>query len=467
MTRRDLASTVVVVGAVVLFGLFAWLTREPEAPLFERASRLPLIGGVVERLRGSYLPPEQAERPRTRLPDRASAEAAPAEVAPASDGFLRAGLGEIVLLAPGAELRRAPHEQAALVERLDRARRSTVLEHAGDWVRVPSPEGGSAWVDPRFDPGWLPPLGMDPVPPTPLPGRPPSPERLEEARRVLGESAWEGRLGPYSLLTDATDEVLVAYLDHLASRAESDYVGRYGLTLAGNAAEAIVLFRTQSDYRRYESSVPRLSRVRAEGHAGRGVVSLYRGERSRVEVGMTLLHELGHLLNRRALGPALPSWLDEGLAEDFSHRRLTGRDGDAYRHFRLREGTNERLLGPLAALRLVGGASRSGRLEGPRRLLGRDWEAFAAGDEAPLHYAHAELWVRFLTEEADAAVRRGWRAYLDGVRRGESVAPRKLREHLGASWDELASSFESWVLEEAALAGLLAEPVPEGRVRGG
>lgn len=274
------------------------------------------------------------------------------------------------------------------------------------------------------------------------------------ARSVMREGAREGWLGPYRLLSDLSDPPLEDELRRLADDAGPGYVERYGLELAGEAAEAVVLFHDEGAYRQYEAIVPRLVGVGAEGHASLGIVSLYRGWRSRLDVALTLLHELGHLLNRRALGPALPSWLDEGLAEDFAHVAVVGQDELPNDRFRLRDGEGERLLGPLASLKLVVDASIQGRLEGLPALLGRDWASFATGSEAPLHYAHAELWVRFLFFDADERARRGWRAFLDGVRRGESVEPKALREHLGSRWEELDEAFRAWLLRAAEEAGI-------------
>jgi len=379
-----------------------------------------------------------------------------------TERLLRAGLGEVVLLVPGAELRSAPREDGEVLERVERLARLGVLEHDGRWVRVRRPAGGSAWVDPNLEPGSPPPLGMAPVAPLPLPGHPPPPERLAEARRLMGASAREGRLGPYLLLSDVSDEVLELHLDRLASSAAETYASRYGLEPVGDAAEAVVLFRRESAYRQFQASLPLLAGVAAQGHASLGVASLFQGPRSRLEVGLTLLHELGHLLNRRSLGPALPPWLDEGLAEDFSHWAVAGGGFDPYTRFRreVERAVHEhevQMVGPLAALQMVSDDAARGLLGSPHQLLELDWASFATGEQAALRYAHAALWIGFLDHGAGGRYRSGWRAYLDGVRRGEAAEPEALRGHLEASWEELAGQFATWVENEAASAGLRGE----------
>ena len=71
-----------------------------------------------------------------------------------------------------------------------------------------------------------------------------------------------------------------------------------------------------------------------------------------------------HLLNRRAIGPALPPWLDEGLAEDLAQSRVEGRRvvGGTLAEVVLRAGPAWESHGGLAAAQLLRGALAAGTL---------------------------------------------------------------------------------------------------------
>ncbi len=133
------------------------------------------------------------------------------------------------------------------------------------------------------------------------------------------------------------------------------------------------------------------------------MVATFRGLRQMTELLGTLVHELVHLLNRRAIGPALPSWLDEGLADDLGASRI---DPDG----RLWPGTwsrtldaheNEiRISGGEAALRDLADVfgpdgSAPGRLD-LGAMLALEWEEFVAEQGAELHYAAAAAFIRML-----------------------------------------------------------------------
>src|SRR6185436_7649016 len=100
-----------------------------------------------------------------------------------------------------------------------------------------------------------------------------------------------------------------------AGAVDAAYRARYGLDLAGAPAETVVLFRRRRSYDEYlqRTGGPLAAET---GHFAGGVVALYREGRLLEDVRATLVHELVHALGRRGLGPALPPWLDEGMADD-------------------------------------------------------------------------------------------------------------------------------------------------------
>ncbi len=301
-----------------------------------------------------------------------------------------------------------------------------------------------------------PPLGRAVVPPLPLPAMAPDPVRLAAARALLAPPGTESVVGGYLLLSDIADPALLARVATVVGGLEACYIERYGRLPVGAPREAIVLFAGEKEYRRFQAGDPRLAGLASStGLAGKGIVATYRGARSDDELLGTLVHELAHLLNRRALGPSLPSWLDEGIADDLGASRIDreGRllPGSWSRTLDV-QGQEIRISGGEAALRDLaqlfgpyGGAP--GRL-GLGALLALDWEEFVAEESAELNYAVAASFIRMLLAAPPRAVlTRGW---LAGVSAGASPDADELRRALGRTWDELEQDLALWTRGELA-----------------
>jgi formamidopyrimidine-DNA glycosylase len=297
----------------------------------------------------------------------------------------------------------------------------------------------------------------------PLPPREADPSRIARARAILGGAAREDRLGPFPLLTDVAAPALLARASRLAETFDATYRERYGLAPVGAARETLLLFAREADYRRYQGEERGIAEIAgAAGLAGGGVAATFVGERSDDEVLTTLAHEWAHLANRRALGPALPSWLDEGIAEDLGTARVD-RDG------RLLPGSWARLIrssatgwtmtGGEASLRELHARLAPAGASSPappqlERVLGLDWSAFAAESDAPFHYALAGAFLRFLlSDDRLAPATRGW---LGEVATGAPPEIEGLREALGLTWAELEIRLRDWI--SAQFAGL--DPLP-------
>jgi len=318
-----------------------------------------------------------------------------------------------------------------------------------------------------------PPLGRAVVPPVPLPARSPDPLRLAQARAILagsfavgggtgggaggvGRSVGDRDLGGYLFLSDLEEPALVERAGRLVDALEALYLERFGRRPVGVPGEAIVIFSAEEDYREFQAGDSRLAGLAGStGLAAQGIVATYRGGRSEDELLGTLVHELAHLLNRRALGPSLPSWLDEGICDDLGASRITldGRllPGTWSRNLDPRPG-EVRISGGEAALRNLAAVygpdgSARGRLD-LGAILALEWEEFVAPQGAELHYAAAAAFIRMLlAAPARSAVFRGWLAQ---VSEGGSPAAEALRGALDRPWEELDHDLALWTRGELA-----------------
>lgn len=424
--------------AGLVFG--AWLTRHPEAEIVERATRWPVIGPLATTFRDAYLPapsPEPSEEPvEIVVIDRARTEAEPDRVW---------GARPSVWVQERTPIRDEPVADAEEIGRTGGIANLRVFERRGDWYRVRY-RGAFGWVRLEgYEESDEPPLGSDPLPPGPLAALPPDPDRLEFARELLGAGVSTGPVGPYRLLTDEDDPELVAFLDRMVAPLERIYAERYGLAPIGDAVGAIVLFSRHDDFLAFQEREVSLRGLRVAGVATSGVIAVDLENRAREEVAATVVHEITHLLNRRALGPALPAWLEEGLADDLAHSevdpegklepaRLGGVsiqrwDGWEYR-------------GALASAIALRRAVDEDRLPPLAELLYLDWREFVA-DPGQLHYAQASFWVRHLLAEPE--LRGRFRDFLAALAAGAPATPEELRERLGEEWSALDARFERWI----------------------
>jgi hypothetical protein len=320
-----------------------------------------------------------------------------------------------------------------------------------------------------LNPGGRPPLGEAAAPVLPVPARPADPERLARALASLGQRGERLDLAGYAGYSDLGDAGLAGRMRALAAGLEGRYRERLGRTPIGAPAESIVLFAREADYRAFQQSEARLADLAiATGHSGYGLVALYAGGRAGDEIVATLTHELVHLLNRRAIGPALPPWLDEGLAEDLAESPLDERGLPRLGDFSgapERQGDRVELRGGLAALESLGRALETTGTPALVSLARLDWESFVAPGKGAIHYAEGFLFVRFLLDGGDAGLERGFRNYLDAVAHGESAEPETLERELGRSLAALEAPYRAWVTAERAkrlgyLAALRAASLP-------
>lgn len=452
---------------LVLAGLggFAWLTHHPDSPWLERAQGWPVVGEWAASFRQRYVPPAEpgAKGGGPGGSPGASPQSREARSLEAYDALPALGQEEIrgateeVWLEPGTALREAPSEEAPVLLEAPGIANVPVLERRGAWARVAyRRRGGWVLAPPHQGP---PPLGSAPEPPRPLPAQAAEEARLAPALALLGTSAPAGSLGPYRLYTDVEDRELLAFLDNLAASVEDTYRRRYRRPLVGEPAESVVLFRREADYRAFLETSDRLAGLDASGHATPGMVALSAGERPRWQLAATLVHELVHLLNRRALGPALPPWLDEGLADELGGARVDALGllvpgalgGSITRH-----GDRVEFHGSASALRQLRRALDAGAAPPLRELMGLSWEEFVRSPASELHYAASAFFLRYLLAGEGGALAPGFHAFLDGVAAGQPATGEELQRRLGRPWPLVELGFRAWVrfqddrLEEVA-----------------
>lgn len=461
---RELSIWMPLVLLIAAAGAFAWATHHPDSPRLVAAESWPAVGELVARFRSRY----SAAPPAPRGTSRGGTEEIVVPESAAPDEPMLPVPGEAIAghawVAAGEPVRAAPDDSAAQRGHLERYLYLPVLERRGEWARVVSPHG-DGWVRPFRGRGeeqrrdgdvapWAgePPLGRATVPPRPLPGRPPDPAALAAALDLLGAAGPAGRLGPYVLYTDVGRGELFA-LDRLAAAVEPAYRARYGRVPVGTAREAVVLFDREEDYRRLQAADSVLAGLPAAGHTAGGLVAAYVGDEGPTEVAATLVHELAHLLNRRALGPSLPPWLDEGIADDLAGSEVgpsgelrPGRIGGSI----LEHPAQLEFRGAVAALRQVDRAFASGRAVPLARLTAMEWEEFVRSGDRSLHYAQASFFVRYLLDGGDPALAGGFRRFLDAVADGGAPSGEALRSVLGRSWSELEAGMAEWVGEQVS-----------------
>lgn len=434
---------------LISMAFFAWLSRAPEAAFFDRAERWAVIGAWIGHVRDLYRPPVHgAEGVLTR---RSTGSRPGGEATDPGDLVIEV---ERVWIGIGAALREAPDPQARRMELTQSLRNYSIVDRREQWLEVERADGSTVWYDPDAPRDRTPPLGMAPSPVLPVPARPADPVRLAMARATLGGALRALEMHGYRLLTDVRSESLLRELGSRLATVEASYRRRYGVEPIGEPAETVVLFEREDSYRRFESQVLGADDQATVGHASRGVVALFVGGRRAEETAATLVHEVGHLLNRRALGPALPKWLDEGLAEDLAHfaeLEPTDSGRDAYRGQRIEQGEGRSLLlGNLGALAQLRAAHAAGDLPSLEQLAGGGPDPFSGSISESLLYSQAGFWLRSLVARRNAALQ----ALLRSIAAGGPATGERLLHHLEADWAELDRELERYLESEAVVAGL-------------
>lgn len=250
-----------------------------------------------------------------------------------------------------------------------------------------------------------------------------SPYLLAAARQQMAAGAEERACGPYRLLTDVGWQQLRALCSKEVAAVDGAYAVRYGRRPLGAPAETLLIFASAKALAVFTGATSRW-RVESTGRASaaHGYVALSWVDREATARAATLVHELTHLVNRRALGPGLPPWLDEGLADDLANELVGGK------------------FQPAAWQ--VGMDRAAGKLLPLRELVALDNVGFYGG-RGYANYAQAYLFLRFLVGDPEFGAR--FTAFLDALAGGESVSPELLAGYLGRLWPAVETSWGSWL----------------------
>lgn len=503
---RDLVSYLAVLLVVAALGGFAWLTNNPQAPILAAAQEWPLVGGLAQSMRRAYLgdpdaaPPadrvdaeavEEAEQvaaggpihlPAVVPPRRASGlpESSPPKP-PASDTGSPAfplpqlvrsetapDLGRIVRMgepAPPVEARHvaiawrwflpgqpvlAAPGVAAGGRVLPSLAYLPILAREGGWSQVLY-QGDVGWVDES----WKPPHARRAARQGGIrrhvePPRASSFERVHKARKILGQRRTDRKLGPYKLWTDVHDAELLSFLDELAVVAEEAYFARFARLPSGDPLRTAVLFAREEDYRVY-GAASGLGDGHS-GHAGGGVLASYTAGRPRGDVASTLVHEIAHLLNARALSWDLPPWLEEGMASELGGVWVEatgvdgadGRRGSVVASFRGYDDHDQRMVH-------LAEQSKEGRLPELARILLLDRDGFYKRDTG-LHYSYSAALVRYLLDGDRGRYRDGFQRFLERVANGYLANPALFLDSFGTKETSflvaLDRDFRSWIAAE-------------------
>ena len=333
--------------------------------------------------------------------------------------------GETVEVPEGTRLYARPRHGAGSLTLVDADLTVPVRARCGTWVEV-AYEGLRGY----FLPGdaYIPPLDIGVTASVGVTADT-FEERLADARtsmRGLGRAA---RIGPWTALTDAPAKDLEP-LARVATHLAEGFTERYGLKVEPPGEQAIALFTHLKDYRAFLESggYPNAMQTRvgavdvsARSHVEGGIVasSLRDGPKlARIH----LVHELTHLLQRRALPGPLPRWLSEGMAEDLAWCRV--------------DETGRLQLGSIQGLFFMkGGVQIDVDSQGPSAALDDYVYSLHASGEGPS--------VRVLLETDDAHLGPVQGGFLRGVSRQAATASALLVRFLLDGERDLAAPYPS------------------------
>lgn len=269
-------------------------------------------------------------------------------------------------------------------------------------------------------------------------------EQLEKARKILGIDRPVRYLGPYQLFTDIEDEELLDFLDLTARKAEDAYFARFARLPSGDPTRSIVLFAHKSDYQSYASNE---MLANTGGHAGSGMLVFFAEDRPRFDLARTLVHEVAHLMNARALTRFLPPWLEEGTAsvlgsvwmeDPIEAAVVVGRSADS-------RFTMSRVAGGTLHLGKLLETNQLAKLE---TLFKIEYELFHRPEIQSYAYSHSASFLRFLLDAEDGRFKEGFLKFLGKIAAGFGADSKLLLKLLDIDADELDLRYRAWLRQQ-------------------
>lgn len=376
---------------------------------------------------------------------------------------------ETIRLRPGTRLHAHPEPDAPVLTTVRAELELEVLDRSEEWAQVrhnslrgwvlADPRGRSTGKSLLDRPGWLiesDETGRRRFVEAPVFSPQLTAARLIRLREFLGERERRVPFGPYELYTDVANDPLIEELESTAAVLEATYRERFGLELREADPQAVVLFAREETYRAYEREVPEISALATLGHQSHGVAVTFVGSRSVRQIRRILLHELTHLLNRRALPLVLPTWLEEGLAEDLSFSRVDKRG-------RIQPGTvlgvserslrGSRISGGFASLATLLRHYRQPTWPRVTTLVDADWEEMVQPGARPTYYTQAAFFIRFLIDGEKGRLAEGFRSYLRELAEGRPDRI-DLWTSLGVEREQVEKAYDVWILQRGRAFGL-------------
>lgn len=387
-----------------------------------------------------------------RLPSFARQEPSPSLPVLGAPADFEVEPGERVMVEAGTALRREPSGRSPVLVVVDAASELEVVGREGEWTQVRY-EAWRGWIRP--DPSHPSSAGL-----FERPLSPPSAERIAQARVWLGGTIREYHVGDYGVLTDLESERLLAVVGAVLQHADSTYVEWFGLDPGPPIGETIVVFARRESYRQFRSGETGLGEVDPAGHAGGGLAAIHAQDREEQELGGILMHEMVHLLNRRALRYELPAWLEEGLATALSWAQ---RDGDGrttpetFWEYSTRDETVElngstrvtrtelESRGPCVDLARLVQRHRGGMLPSLAELFAMPTRRFLEPGRLQDDYVLSAAVVRFLLEGEQGRWREGFERFLADDPRLGFAGSDELSSHLGVSVEEIEQRLWRWL----------------------
>jgi hypothetical protein len=440
---------------VALLGAVAWLTRHPDAEIVREAEEWPLVGPVARRFRQAYLPPEID--PKQVDTQGAPELHRPVEVVVVAPDPEVVGARPYVWVQPDTPIYSEPDCDSQILFTTAALGNLSILRSESDWYRVIQPMADGPAIL-----GWVilegyrepqPARLSTPEPVVPLAASSIDSKRLSLATSLMTGGGQEIDCGPYRLHTDAVNSSWIDLCPGLVEDLERVFRTRYGLEPVSPPAETILLFETGEDYLTFrdQEEVPFEAYV-AHSFPSRGYVALYEADRSTPQILSSLVHELTHLLSRRSVGPALPAWLAEGMADDLAESSIdeTAKlsPGVLCGEARQLEGLTVNSGGSGSLLRLKT-LDQLEKLPELRELLQLEGEDFYGPERVQLHYALSSFWIRYLLRDPADELAEGFRGYLDDIAAGTPITNSLLIGHLGSDLETLEAGFRQWLRSQS------------------